>query len=80
MQRPRHWIVLLVVIFSLSTAGCEDTTTPILVPNTPPAISLLLPVPTADGEPVQTEADGAYDGSKDERPAPPQVQVASVKQ
>ena len=40
------------------TSACEDTGNPVLVPNDAPSISLLLPVPDAEGNPVPMEADG----------------------
>ncbi len=52
--------VALLALPALATA-CKDTGNPVLVPNDPPSITLLLPVPDAEGNPVPMEADQGLD-------------------
>jgi hypothetical protein len=54
-MRIRLLILALLVLPAL-TSACKDTGSPVLVPNDAPSISLLLPVPPTNGDPVPMQA------------------------
>jgi hypothetical protein len=60
MMRPHAPLAALglaLILLPGLLAGCEDTGNPVLVPNVPPSISLLLPEPDPGGDPIPMEAD-----------------------
>ena len=54
-MRLRLLLLALLALPAL-TSACKDTSNPVLVPNDAPSISLLLPVPPANGDPVPMQA------------------------
>ena len=59
-MRLRLLFLALLALPALVSA-CKDTGNPVLVPNDAPSITLLLPVPDVEGNPVPMEADEGLD-------------------